>query len=213
MYIFDLDGTITDSNGLWMEVDDEFLARRGLLLTGEYQAAVGRSTFPAAAEFTRAYYGIADTSESIMAEWEALAAHHYAHLVELKEGAPALLEHCRAQGIPAALYTACRPALCKLVLERYDLEKYFCRIVFAEELGVEKHDPRAFPHLCELLGVKPEECVLFDDCPDNCAAARSAGLTAVGVYDRFYAHRQEELRSVCHRCVRELSEVIPFEKW
>lgn len=211
MYIFDLDGTITDSNGLWMEVDNEFLARRGLLPTEEYQTAVGRSIFPVAAEFTRAYYGIPDSPETIMAEWEQLAAHHYAHTVELKKGARALLEHCRAQGIPTALFTACRPALCRLVLERHGLERYFGRVVFAEELGLDKHDPRSFPRLCELLGAKPEDCVLFDDCPENCAAAEAAGLTAVGVYERFYAHRQKELRAACRRYVLDLSEVISLE--
>ena len=35
MYIFDLDGTITDTNGLWVEVDNEFLSRRGLPATVE----------------------------------------------------------------------------------------------------------------------------------------------------------------------------------
>ena len=38
LYIFDLDGTLIDSNGLWMEVDVEFLARRGLAPTAEYEA-------------------------------------------------------------------------------------------------------------------------------------------------------------------------------
>ena len=35
MYIFDLDGTITDTNGIWLEVDQEFLACRGLSPTPE----------------------------------------------------------------------------------------------------------------------------------------------------------------------------------
>ena len=48
LYIFDLDGTLIDSNGLWMEVDVEFLARRGLAPTAEYEAVVARSIFPVA---------------------------------------------------------------------------------------------------------------------------------------------------------------------
>ena len=53
MYIFDLDGTITDTNGLWVEVDNEFLARRGLRPTPEYTDTVARSIYPIAARFTR----------------------------------------------------------------------------------------------------------------------------------------------------------------
>ena len=69
MYIFDLDGTITDSNGLWLEVDVEFLARRGLAPTAEYEDAVARSIFPVAAAYTREYYRLEDSPEDIMAEW------------------------------------------------------------------------------------------------------------------------------------------------
>lgn len=208
MYIFDLDGTITDSNGLWGEVDDEFLARRGLKTTPEYRDAVGRAIFPTAAQYTREYYGIQDSPEDIMAEWEALAEHHYAHLVQLKPGAAALLERCKTEGISMALFTACRAPLCRTVLARYDLERYFDHIIFAEEIGLEKHDPRCFTRLSEILRVPPEDCTLFDDSPANCATARAAGMAAVGVYDDFYAHRQEELKAACDRYLNSLEEFI-----
>ena len=94
LYIFDLDGTLIDSNGLWMEVDVEFLARRGLAPTAEYEAVVARSIFPVAAAYTKEYYRLSDSPADIMAEWEALAAVHYRETVALKPGARALLEQC-----------------------------------------------------------------------------------------------------------------------
>ena len=103
MYIFDLDGTLTDSNGLWVEVDQEFLSRRGLVMTREYEDVVGRSIFPAAADFTRAYYHLPDSPQAIMAEWEALAAGHYRETVSLKPGARAFLERRAAAGASPAL--------------------------------------------------------------------------------------------------------------
>ena len=122
MYIFDLDGTLTDSNGLWGEVDDEFLDRRGLKSTDEYRELVGRAIFPTAAQYTREYYGLDEDPQAIMDEWEELARHHYAHLVPLKPGALEILQHCRRTGIPTALFTACRAPLCRAVLQRFDLE-------------------------------------------------------------------------------------------
>lgn len=210
MYIFDLDGTLTDSNGLWGEVDEEFLARRGLKLTREYQDMVGRAIFPTAAEYTRGYYHLDEAPEDIMAEWEELARHHYAHLVPLKPGAMELLRRCRDEGVPTALFTACRPALCYLVLERFGLSEFFDHIVFAEEIGYEKRDPRCFTRLCELIGAPAEDCTLFDDSPANCATARSAGMKAVGVYDDYYAGQQKTLQTVCTHCVRSLEEAVPL---
>lgn len=208
LYIFDLDGTLIDSNGLWMEVDVEFLARRGLAPTAEYETVVARSIFPVAAAYTKEYYRLSDSPADIMAEWEALAAVHYRETVALKPGARALLEQYRAYHQTMALFTACRPALCRMVLERFALTHYFSHVVYAEEIGLEKHDPACFVRLGQLLGVPPEQCVLLDDSPSNCATARRAGMTTVGVFDPFYANRQDELKSVSTQYVQSLEELL-----
>lgn len=207
-YIFDLDGTITDSNGLWEQVDRAFLGRRGLSPTREYLETVGRSIFPVAAEYTKNAFALPDSPEDIMAEWVALARDYYARHVELKPGALALLEKLRAEGAPLAMFTACRPELCRLVLERYGLAGFFGHIVYAEDIGLEKHDPRCFLRLSEILGAAPADCVLLDDSPYNCATAKAAGMATVGVFDAFYAPRQEELRAVSDRYVASLEEFL-----
>ena len=208
MYIFDLDGTITDTNGIWLEVDREFLARRSLPHTMEYQRVVERSIYPIAAQFTRDYYHLTESPEAIMAEWDSLAQRHYRELAPLKPGAEAFLRQCREEGRPMALFTACRPALCEAALRRFGLWDLFGHIVYAEEIGLEKRDPRCFVRLSQMLGAPPEECTLFDDSPDNCATARSAGMTAMGVYDAYYGNRQEELKGVCSRYIRSFEELI-----
>ena len=208
MYIFDLDGTITDTNGLWVEVDNEFLARRGLRATPEYTDTVARSIYPIAAQFTRDYYRLPDAPEAIMAEWDALAERHYRELAGLKPGAAEFLRQCHGEGVPLALFTACRPSLCRAALERFHLRELFGHIVFAEELGLEKRDPLCFVKLSELVDAPLDECTLFDDSPDNCAAAAGAGMDTVGVFDGYYAHRQDELRAVCRRYVRSFEELL-----
>ena len=208
MYIFDLDGTITDTNGLWVEVDDEFLARRGLRATPEYTDTVARCIYPTAAQFTRDYYRLPDAPEAIMAEWDALAERHYRELAPLKPGAAEFLRQCHGEGIPLALFTACRPTLCRAALGRFALRELFGHIVYAEELGLEKHDPACFARLSELVAAPLEACTLFDDSPDNCAAAARAGMDTVGVFDAYYAHRQDELKAVCRRYVRSFKELL-----
>ena len=208
MYIFDLDGTITDTNGVWLEVDLEFLARRNLVHTPEYQRVVECSIYPIAARFTKDYYHLPDAPEDIMAEWDVMAERHYRELAPLKPGAEDFLRQCAAQGRPMALFTACRPALCRAALERFGLWELFGHIVFAEEIGLEKRDPQCFVELSARLGAQLEECTLFDDSPDNCAAAVRAGMGAVGVYDAYYENRQEELKAVCGRYVRSFEELL-----
>lgn len=208
MLIFDLDGTITDTNGMWQDVDIEFLRRRNLPMTDEYRDVVVRSIFPVAAEFTKAYYNLDESPESIMADWERLAAEHYARLSPAKPGALEYIRQCQRKGIPMALFTACRPTLCRLALERFGLIGVLHPLVFAEEIGLDKHDPRCFAKLAELLKVRPEDCTLIDDSPANCAAAAACGMQSIGVYDAFFEGRQEELQRVCTRYVRSLAELL-----
>ena len=67
MYLFDFDGTLVDSNGVWVEIDNGFLARRGLTPTREYSDTVGHSIFPIAAQFTKDYYCLDMTPEAMLA--------------------------------------------------------------------------------------------------------------------------------------------------
>ena len=46
MFLFDMDGTLIDSNGIWKNVDREFLARRGLPYTHAYYEGVAHTIFP-----------------------------------------------------------------------------------------------------------------------------------------------------------------------
>lgn len=208
MLLFDLDGTLIDSNGVWVEVDHVFLSRRGLSPTPEYIHTVGHSIFPAAARFTRDYYHLSDTPEEIMDEWMSLARDAYAHRIPLKPGAGEFLRRCRAAGAGMALVTACVPELCAAVLARHGLSDAFSPLIFAQALGVEKRDPRYFQTVLERLSLPPEACTLFEDSPGACRTAREAGIRVVGVYDPFYECAQDEIRACAHRYIRSFEELL-----
>ncbi len=207
MKLFDLDGTLSDSNGLWADIDGAFLERRGLESTEEYAHTVGHSIFPVAAQFTKDYYGLAMSPQAIMDEWMTLAREAYRH-VPLKPGAAEYLERCHAEGQPMAMLTACVPELCRTVLERYGLGRYFSQVIFAQELGLEKRNPLVYRQATALLGVAPEDCTFYEDAPANCAAAKSLGMTVVGVHDPFYAKYEEELRRTCDRYIESFEELL-----
>ncbi len=208
MIFFDLDGTLIDSNGVWLQVDREFLGRRRLAPTEEYTYTVGHSIFPVAARFTREYYGLTESEEAIMAEWERLAMDAYAHTIPLKPGARALLDKLAAQGRPMALLTAGLPALAKAAVDRHGLERYFEGLFFAQDTGMEKRDPQVYRIAAEQFGLSPAQCVLVEDAPHNCAAAQAAGCTVIGVYDDFYALHWADVQAHSHWAVRSLEELL-----
>ena len=208
MDLFDFDGTLVDSNGVWVDVDNGFLARRGLTPTREYSDAVGHSIFPIAAQYTKDYYHLDMSPEEIMAEWLDMARDAYAHQVPLKPGAGEFLARRAGEGADMALVTACVPELCRAALARHGLERYFSAVVYVQELGVEKRDPRAFALTLERLGVRAADCTLYEDSPGACKAARDTGIAVVGVYDSFYAIYEAEMRQLCRRYIRSFTELL-----
>ena len=67
MQIFDMDGTLIDSNGIWKDVDTAFLAKRGLSYTMEFYEGVAHTIFPLAAKFTKEFCRLPESEEAIMA--------------------------------------------------------------------------------------------------------------------------------------------------
>ncbi|WP_035072575.1 HAD family hydrolase [Anditalea andensis] len=65
------------------------------------------------------------------------------------------------------------------VLDNLDLRRYFASLISADEVERSKPDPETFLKGAEALGVKPEECLVFEDAPKGVEAARNAGMDAV----------------------------------
>ena len=71
--IFDLDGTLLDSMGVWDQVDIDFLAKRGIEVPADYMGKVAAMQFRQIAEYTIARFGLPDTPEALMQEWDDMA--------------------------------------------------------------------------------------------------------------------------------------------
>ncbi len=207
MHIFDLDGTLIDSNGIWAEVDKTFLARRGLPYTREYYEGVAHTIFPLAAEFTKRHCGLSESVDEIMSEWLELAKDSYRH-VPLKPHVREYLGALSARGERTAVFTSCIPAHCRTALSVHGLDRCFEQVIFAQELGMDKSSPTIFFKAAELLGVSPEECVFFDDSIRSCRSAKAAGMTVIGVYDPFFEESADEMPLVCDRFIRDFGEML-----
>jgi len=207
MLLFDLDGTLINSNGLWVEVDRTFLARRGAPYTQAYRDGVAHTILSNCAAFTKEYLNLTESCEEIMAEWMELASDRYAR-TPLKPHALEYLRRCQETGHRMALFTACVPAHCESALTHHGLRPYFERVIYAQELGVDKRSPDIFRRVAADLGVAPRECVLFDDSLAACKAAKAAGMTVVGVYDACFQDAAPDMRELCDQYIMGFHELL-----
>ena len=198
MYFFDLDGTLLDSNGIWLDIDIRFLGEHGISpVPADYTDYVTHHTFQDAAAYTRRLFCLPMTEEEIIARWREMAREEYAGRLELKPGVRGFLERAAAAGVRCALLTSCMPGLCRAALARHRLEPLLERVLTTAELGLEKRDPALYGRVARLCGLRPGDCVLFDDSPVYCRGAKEAGWQVYGVADPVFADRAEELADLC----------------
>ena len=208
MLLFDLDGTILDSNGVWLEVDKTFLARRNKPYTKEFHECVAHTIMPNAAVLVRELLGLEESCEAIIAEWMALAAGQYGRTVAIKPHVQEYLERCRAAGHRMAIFTACVPEHCEAALAHHRLSPYFEQVIYAQDLGADKRSPAIFREVAGMLGVRPRECVLFDDSLSACKAAKAAGMTVVGVYDAYFKDTEPDMRELCDQYISGFGDLL-----
>ena len=181
MYFFDLDGTLLDSNGIWLDIDRDFLARHGISPVPEdYTEYVTHHSFPDAAAYTRRRFGLDMPEEDICRAWLDMALEAYSHQLPLKPGAGEYVRRAHERGERCALLSSCMPELCRAALAHHGLTDCFSHILTAAELGLEKRDPVLYRRAAEICGVPNGDCVLFDDSPLACAAA----LKGIEIFER-----------------------------
>lgn len=207
MYIFDFDGTLLESNKVWEDIDEMFLGSCGVCpVPDDYTDYVAHHGFYESAVYTKERFALSQTAEEITDIWREMGRGAYGESLPLKPGARELLERLHSQGEEMILLTSCMAELCHLAVERLGLSPYFSRIFTAAELGMEKRNPEIYRCVATSCGVEPADCIFFDDAPPYCQAAKSVGMTVVGVKDDLYVGREEEMREICHRYLNHLLE-------
>ncbi len=179
--IFDADGTLVDSMPMWHGIDVVYAERKGLLLTPEMSRDLYTLTLPACARYIREKCGVQESEDEIVREIVELAAEGYANDVPEIPGAEALLSALSARGMPCAVATASDLASLMPALERLGLMR---RLAFAEScdrIGAGKDRPDLYLHCAERLGVRPEECAVFEDARYAMETAKAAGFRTVAV--------------------------------
>ena len=198
MIFFDLDGTLLDSNGVWLDIDIAFLGALGIdPVPPEYTHFVSHNSFNASAHYTRDRYAPHMSVDEIVRAWQDMALEHYAALLPLKPGARQLLETLRARGERLGLLTSCMPHLALSALSRHGVLSLFDSLHFSHLIGTEKSDPALYDTVARRQGLDRTQCTLFDDSPDYLAAAKQAGWQVWGVRDSLFDHRGHEFSVLC----------------
>ena len=205
--IFDLDGTVLDSMGLWHKVDVAFFENRNMEIPEGYIQAISPLGTYKAAVYTKETYNIKESVEEIIAEWQIIAKNEYSKNVKLKNGAKEYILSLKEKGVKLAVATASDPDMFSACLKKYGIWDAFQCIVTVNEVGQGKSNPEIYLRAAEKLGVSVDECAVFEDISVALKTAKSAGFYCVGVYDSSSEKDIEENKKIADKFIFNFNEM------
>ena len=181
--LFDMDGTLVDTEGLWQQAVAREAALLGLALGPDDQPFVlGRAAEDTAAHLVDRLLA-AGTRTPVSWLRNALE-HRFADLVRARvvplPGALALLDELGAANVAAALVSASPRHVVDIVLDALGRHR-FAVTVAAGETPRTKPEPDPYLAAAEALGVDPARCVAVEDTPTGIASAEAAGCAVLAV--------------------------------
>jgi HAD superfamily hydrolase (TIGR01509 family) len=183
--LWDLDGTLLDSEKLWDIPLYELTEKLGgHLSTATRQAMTGTNVMVT----LRLLYVEVGIDNPTRAQLDDGAAWIDRRITEVfrqglpwREGAAAALAAVRAAGIRTALVTSTERALAEVALETVDRTMFDATVCGDEVDGLTKPHPEPYLKACRLLGVDPASCVAIEDSPSGTASAVGAGCRVLVV--------------------------------
>jgi len=179
--LFDMDGTLVDSEKLWDIALDELAARYGGQLSATARRAIVGTSMADSMAILHADLGQPWRDPAAGAAWmQERVAELFVSGLRWRPGARALLHAVRSAGIPTALVTSTARALVEVALDTLGRDN-FDAVVCGDEVHAPKPDPMPYLTAAGLLDVPITRCVAIEDSPTGVTSALAAGAAVLAV--------------------------------
>lgn len=186
-YIFDVDGLLLDTEGVFDEVTQKFSEK----VTGN---RIPQDTFLAMR--AKMFGGTAEHSEQLLFKtighpefapntyiaWRKPLVEEGLRSVDLLPGAEKLIRHLAAHGTLLAISTSSNKALHAIKTQRHhELFSLIPVVVTSDDISKGKPAPDGFLQAAKDLHADPSACLVFEDAPNGVESARTAGMHIIAV--------------------------------
>ncbi len=194
--IFDMDGTLLDSNPYWNIAPVAYLESLGVKADLDVGKTIFTMTVPEASAYLISTYHLTQSGEEILEGINRMMEKFYTEEIPLKPGVVPFLKELRKRSLPLAIASVTDKPLVEAVLKRFDLVDVFEGVVTTGEVGVGKSRPDVYLKAASLFPSSPSETFVFEDAFHAILTAKKAGFRLVGVYDEASKDKQEEIKGL-----------------
>lgn len=179
--IFDMDGTLVDSGQLHEFAWSEMLKRYGIPIDRPLMRSLAGVPTIGTIQILLEKFGVrVEASLVEMNNFKEQLVHDNMHKYLQPTSLIDIVKQYHGKK-PMAVGTGATTAEANLVLKFCGVDQYIPVIVGADQVSKPKPAPDTFLRCAELLGMKPKNCVVFEDSALGLKAAASAGMAGIDV--------------------------------
>ena len=206
--IFDIDGVLLDSMGIWDDLGARYLRSLDKIPEEGLNKILFSMSMEQGAEYLNEHYGLNKSVKETVDGIGKMLEDYYFYEVLLKPGAKEILEFLKSKSIKMAAATSSPRMHIEKALSRNGLLGYIEKIYTTSEVGVSKHSPDIYNLAADFLKTKSEETLVFEDSLYALKTAKEAGFVTVGVFDEKGESNQAELENQADLYLKKLDDFI-----
>lgn len=205
--IFDMDGTLVDSMGMWRTLGSVLAENHGAVPPPGLDRQVASLGLWEGTAYCKELFGLSEPVEELVQEIWGRIEHFYRHEVRPKPGVIRFLSILKMEGVWMYVATATDRPLAEAALKTAGLEGFFRGIITSREAGQEKREgPEIYERALRRLRSTKKDTVVFEDALHALRTAKAAGFRTAAVYDESEPE-QEELRRLADYYIESFEEM------
>lgn len=225
--IFDMDGTLIDSVGIWNEVDSKLISKFGNkkdedLVAIQMQRDKSLSEFSKTenpyleyAKVLNEKYDFKMDAEDVVKERYEISQEYLKNIVDYKPNADVFIKELKNRNFILIIASTTRRKNIEIymhdnknIIEKADLATYFNEIYTREDAKKIKPNPEIYLTVVQQFGVKKEDCIIVEDSLIGIQAAYNAGIESIAIYDKYSDNERNEINSMATYKAQDYEELI-----
>lgn len=228
LVIFDLDGTLIDSNGMHNKLDIELSRWLGeekneeeILKDRDVFFKENRSgdIYLNYCEFLKNKYHVDFSKEEIL-QYRRDLLNDLSKFIKFKPKADEMIKYLKSKKINIALGTVSRKSTLniycnenKYMKDKCNLYEYFDYILTKDDVKKKKPDPEVYEKILHKFGIDDNsKSLVIEDSLTGVKAAKNANLRTIVMYDKYSDKDRDEINKLADYSVNDYSELIDIFK-
>ena len=225
--IFDMDGTLIDSMGVWNEVDKTLIFKLGCrekidvsVIQKQRDSALRKyskldNPYKEYCKFLKEKYNSNLSEDEVLKLRYEISQNYLKNIIDYKKNADIFIKKLKEKNFILTIASTTVKTSIEIyktqnenIMNKAGLSEYFSIIYTREDAKETKPSPESYLKIVDELNVEKDECLIFEDSLIGVEAAKNAGIECVAVYDKYADNDRDEINELSDYQINDYIEVL-----